>query len=253
MNEYTIESERIDDGIVSLKLFTDNRPHIDGVFVARLALAVEELKADTGLRAVIVEGGSHYFSAGASKEALLAQGQDSLFPKLPEIPRLLLSLPVPTIAAMVGHAIGGGFLMGLWCDIAVLAEESLYGVNAVALGITPVLGATVVLRDALGAPLARELLLTGRMVTGREIKQEGGPLAHSIVPRREVRERACAIAREIADLPYEPVGILKRAMSAKRRAMFEQALEEEEAMASVLFKSAATSDSIAEHYPVAYS
>ena len=250
----TLPIERMDGGIVALRMFTDDAPHIDADFIARLARAVAALKDDATLRVIVVEGGERYFSAGASREALLAKDPPhALFPKLAEIPRLILSLPVPTIAAMTGHAIGGGLVIGLWCDITVLAEESLYGVNAAALGLTPVMGSSLILEEAFGALLARELLLTGRFVTGREIKQCGGPLAHAIVPRGAVCARARAIAQEIADLPPEPIALYKQALSARRRALFERALEVEDALSSNLFSRAGAFDLIGERYPVAYA
>ncbi len=99
---------------------------------------MDELATDDSLHAVLVEGGSRYFSAGADREALLTSGARAEVAKLcDEVPALLLKIPVPTVAAMVGHGVGGGLVLGLWCDMAVLAMESLYGVNFMELGFTP--------------------------------------------------------------------------------------------------------------------
>ena len=254
MKEQTIEIEHMDDGVVSLRMFTDENPYIEASFISTLAKRVEDLKAESGVRAIVVEGGNRYFSAGASREALLATDPKlALLPKVAQIPQLLLSLPVPTIAAMTGHAIGGGFLTGLWCDIVVLAEESLYGINAIALGISPLMGSSVILEEVLGVPLARELLFAGRMVTGREIKECGGSLAHTVVPRATVREQAYSIAWDIADKPQKPVSLFKRALSAKRRAILEQALVVEDEMNAELAEEEDMLALIAEHYPVAYT
>lgn len=254
MNDQNPAMHRMDGGIVSLQISTDDNPYMDGSFVARLASVVEELKGDQSVRAVVIEGGTRYFSAGASREALVAADpQVATIPWIAEIPRLVLSLPMPTVAAMSGHAIGGGFLIGLWCDIAVLAEESLYGINAAALGITPVMGSTMILEQALGAALARELLYTGRIVKGLEIKQWYTPLSHAVVPRANVRERALAIAQEIADVPREPVALFKQALSRKRRAALEQALEIENGMYQDLLCETGALPLIAERYPVSYS
>jgi len=244
----------MDDGIVSLTMFTDENPYIDVSFIPILAKRVEELKDDKSVRAIVVEGGNRYFCAGASREALLATDpEDALLPKIAEIPRLLLSLPVPTIAAMAGHAIGGGFLIGLWCDIAVLADESLYGINAMALGITPVMGSSVILEEVLGAPLSRELLFTGRMVKGLEIKEWNVPLTHTIVPYAGVRDFAFSIAQDIADKPRKPMALYKQALSSKRRKVLELALAAEESMYEQLQSDVDINALIAERYPVAYS
>lgn len=254
MDRQTLAIEPIGGGVVSLRMFVGDEPHIDAAFVVRLARTVAHLGEDATVRVIVIEGGEQYFSAGASREALIAKDpQRALLPKLAEIPRLILSLRVPTIAAMTGHAIGSGLLVGLWCDIAILAEESLYGVNAAALGLPPVMGSSAVLEEALGAPLARELLLTGHLLTGREIKQSCALLAHGIVPRASVRERALALAREIADLPPEPMATYKEALSVKRRAKFEQAIRAEEAIGAKLFSKTGILDQVGERYPVAYA
>ena len=146
--------------------------------------------------------------------------------------------------------LGGGFLVGLWCDIVVLADTSLYGINATALGITPVMGSSVILEEALGAPLARELLFAGRLVTGLEIRNGRGPLAYTILPHDEVRDRAFSIAQEIADNPQKPVSLFKRAISAKRREILEQALTVEKSMCEHLFGDGNALELIAELYPV---
>jgi len=254
VNERTPAIERVDDGIVSFKLFSDENPYIDASFIPMLAKRVSDLNADTSIRAIVVEGGNRYFSAGASREALLATDPEiALIPMIAEIPRLILSLSAPTIAAMVGHAIGGGFLIGLWCDIVILAVESLYGINATALGITPVMGSSVILEEALGAPLARELLLAGRLVTGNEIKNGKGPLTYNILPHDEVRDHAFSIAREIADKPPKAVSLFKGALSAKRREILEQALTVEERMCEHLFGDGNVLGLIAELYPAGYA
>ena len=117
-----------------------------------------------------------------------------------------------------------------------------------ALGFTPGMGATAVLEEAVGAPLARELLYTGRLVKGRELKASGGPLAYAVVPRAEVRERAIATAREIAGIPREALVLLKQTLSARRRATLERAVDGEQSMHADIFAREATRLRIAERY-----
>lgn len=214
------------DGVVSLRISTEARRHLDSSWVASFLPVLERLGSDASVRAVMLEGSTQYFSAGASREALIesaaraksyAQG----------IPYALLALPVPVVAAMAGHAIGGGLLLGLWCDAAVLASESLYGANFMTLGITPGMGATAAVPEAFGAPLGRELLMTGRLLTGREIRDACCPLSHAVRPRSDVFERALAVARDIAAVPREASVILKGHLAAARRASLESALFEQ--------------------------
>jgi len=232
MSELTITP--LDDGLASLRVATDEEPYLGPDTVLQLRGAVARLAALPWLRAVLVEGGARHFSAGASRDALLSGTAAEAIPfYAAELPRLLLAVPVPTIAVMEGHAIGGGFILGLWCDAAVLAEESLYGANFMALGFTPGMGATAVLEETLGAPLARELLFSGRMVKGRTLRSS--LLGHAVVPRAEVRGRAIALAREMADAPREALLLLKGTLAARRREILERAVGEERRMHEAVF------------------
>jgi polyketide biosynthesis enoyl-CoA hydratase PksI len=249
MNDTPLTIEPIAPGIVSLKIASDDQRYLENSTIRALAAAAETLTADQSIRAIVVEGGARYFSAGASRATLIsADPANAITNYVAEVPRLLLGLPVPTIAAIAGHAIGGGLVLGLWCDIALLGEESLYGVNFMALGFTPGMGATMLLEEAVGALLARELLFTGRLMKGRELKAAGGPIAPMVVPCAEVRSRAIAIAQEIAEAPREALVLLKQTLSAKRSASLERALKDEHAMHAALFARAETRSRIAERY-----
>lgn len=251
MNAVSLEISSLSDGVASLRIASDEKPYFERRLVSALVSATERLTADQSVRAIVLQGGTRYFSAGASREALLSMDAGRLISSyVAEVPRALLSLPVPTIAAMKGHAIGGGLALGLWCDIPVLAEESLYGANFMALGFTPGMGCSAILAETFGATLARELLFTGRLMTGRELRVAGGPLSHAVVPRREVDAHALAIAREIAEVPNKALRLLKQTLSARRREILERAVEEERAMHALLFTRAETQALIAERYPV---
>ncbi|MEM9005300.1 MAG: polyketide synthase [Cyanobacteria bacterium P01_F01_bin.86] len=254
--------ETISDGVVSVQIATDENPYEDVWFVPALKHAIETLKADQTLRSVILKGDHRYFSAGGSRAVLVGETPEASQSQtvisnpteyFSEVPRMLLSIPVPTIAAMAGHAIGGGLATGLWCDLVVLAEESLYGANFMALGFTPGMGTTTILEDAFGGPLARELLFTGRLIKGREIKASGGTLAHAVTPYKEVLDQAIAIASEIAEVPREALVLLKKTLSAKRRLLLESAIKAEVDMQTDLFSCSETRLQIAQRYPVANS
>jgi len=236
VSDRTLSIDWVDDGVACLRIASDEAPYAEDWFAPALESAVEKLKEDEGLRAVVLEGGERTFSAGASRELLLSREEATVVWRYaPAIARAILSIPVPSVAAMGGHALGGGFILGLWCDVVVMAEESLYGANFITLGITPGMGSTAILEEAVGAPLARELLFTGRLLKGRELKAACGGIAHAIIPRAEVRGRALAIAREMAQAPREALVLLKAALAGRRRAVFERAVHEEQEMHAMLF------------------
>ena len=233
-------------GIVSLRLATDDAPYIEPGFKERLAAAVEPLKDDASARVVLLEGGDRYFCAGASRESLLRTDAGREVPRYAaELPLLVLDIPLPTIAVMSGHAIGGGFALGLLCDLPLLAEESLYGMNFMALGFTPGMGSTVLLDEALGPRPARELLFTGRLVKGRELKAAGFP---AVAPKAELRRRALDLAHEVAAAPREARVALKSMLAGRRRERLGRAVEEERRVHEALFARGDTAQLIAERY-----
>ncbi|MGH3431271.1 MAG: enoyl-CoA hydratase-related protein [Thermocrispum sp.] len=239
-------------GVASIRIATDESPHAGDRALAALRDAVADVEADPDVRALVLEGGERHFCSGATRETLLGDDAPAAIARLMNgFPRLLLSLRIPTLAMMRGHALGGGLMFGLWCDIAVLAEESLYGANFLSLGFTPGMGSTVLLEEALGAPLAREMLLTGRMVKGREIRSAGAPLSYAVLPRREVSAHTYALARETALASPAAMGLLRSHIAGRRRARLDQALAAELAMHTTVFARPETRKHILESYPTA--
>jgi enoyl-CoA hydratase/carnithine racemase len=243
----TMNVARVEDGVVSLRVATDESPYIGPHTVEALRAAVQEIAALAEARVVLVEGGARHFSAGASRESLVdGAARESIPFYAADLPRLLLQIPLPTIAVMAGHALGGGLVLGLWCDAVVLAEESLYGANFMALGFTPGMGATIALEEALGAPLARTLLFSGQLIKGRALS--GSALGHAVVPRALARDRALALAREMAIAPRISLELLKRTLAARRLAALETAVAEERVMHEIMFSRAETRALIAHRH-----
>lgn len=216
------------DGIVSLPIATDHDRYLDEAWLHSFSAALEALGEDESVRVVILEGGGRYFCAGASRDSLLASVAGA-WTYAARIPHLLLDLPIPIVAAMAGHAIGGGLVLGLWCDGLVMSAESLYGANFMALGFPPGMGATFAVPEAFGASLGRELLWSGRLMTGREIRDACCPLSHAVHSRAEVFRRALALGREMAETPPDSARLFKRQLAVGRRARLGEALAAEEA------------------------
>ena len=231
---------------MSLRFSSEEASYGNTTSLVALAEILGQIKADPEIRVLILEGGQRSFFHGASKEFLVEAELPEIASVAGDVPRLILSLPIPTIAAMSGHAVGGALILGLCCDIPLLAEEALYGVNFLTLGFTPGLGATAILEDSVGAPLARELLFTGRLYKGRYFR--GGPLNKAILPRAEVLNRAMSIASEIGRRSPAAVQMLKDALSSRRRHRLEAALAEEREMHKICFSDPQVRATIAARY-----
>ena len=128
--------------------------------VRGLVEAFAEVDRRSEIRAVLLAAEGDVFSAGAPRELLERLAGGSMRPGDILLPRLLLCCPVPVIAAMAGHATGGGLALGLAADIVLMADESRYGFPFMDLGFTPGMGSTVLCEHVLSPAVAHELLYT---------------------------------------------------------------------------------------------
>lgn len=182
----------------------DNRNSMTPDVLAGLRDAVARIREDTTLRCVIVTGRGKSFCAGADFKSQARRDEDSDGSRAAHerafamySPFLsLLDVEIPTIAAMQGHAIGGGLGLALVCDLRVANREARYGANFVRLGLHPGMATTYLLPRLLGVPRAVELLLTGRIIDGAEAAEVG--LANHAVEPERVLDKARELAREIA-------------------------------------------------------
>ena len=208
----------VDDTVAEITLNRpENRNSMTEDVFRGLQEAVAAVRADRKLRCVIVTGRGKSFCAGADFKSGVQRGDgdDYISPNERSFamyqPFLtLLDIEVPTIAAMQGHAVGGGLGLAVVCDIRIANAESKYGANFTRLGLHPGMATTYLLPRLVGIPRAAELLLTGRLVNGREAAEYG--LANHAVPGEQVLEKAREIAREIADAAPLAVRWTKRSL-----------------------------------------
>ncbi|MFJ6936949.1 enoyl-CoA hydratase/isomerase family protein [Streptomyces sp. NPDC101132] len=122
----------------------------------------------------------------------------------------VLELPVPTIAAVHGFALGGGFELALSCDVIVADETALVGLPEVSVGVIPGGGGTQLLPRRVGAARAAELIFSARKVEAAEARALG--MVDELVPAGQDRTRALELAGVMAG--NSPVGLraAKRAL-----------------------------------------
>ena len=164
------------------------------------ALALLEGAAPGDVRAIVVTGvGERAFSAGSHVGEFEAQrgpgGRERL--ELEErTSTRLAALPMPTIAAIEGNALGGGLELALACDLRVASARAKLGLPEVRLAVIPGAGGTQRLPRVVGLARAKELILTGRVLDADEAARIG--LVHEVVPAGEAVNRATEIGEEIA-------------------------------------------------------
>jgi len=192
-----------------------NRNSMTPELLDAFAAASAEARADTEARCVIVTGTGTSFSAGADFKATLQREGDLRAPNeksyaMYEPFLSLLDLDVPVIAALNGHAVGGGFGLALVCDIRIGAVDAKYGANFVRLGLAPGMAISYLLPRLVGVARANELLFTGRLVEGREAEALG--ILNHAVPADQVLPTARDIAATIARNAPLAVRATKRAI-----------------------------------------
>ena len=164
------------------------------------ALATLEAASADAVRAVVVSGsGDRAFSAGSHVGEFESQrGPSGRARHQLEsgVARRLAELPMPTIAAIEGNALGGGLELALCCDIRVASKRAKLGLPEVRLAVTPGAGGTQRLPRVVGSARAREMILIGRVLTAAEAERIG--LVHEVVPVGQAVARATAIGEEIA-------------------------------------------------------
>lgn len=166
----------------------------------QLHAALTTLADSADVRAVVVSGsGERAFSAGShigefeGLRGRVAEGK-LLLEKL--VYRQLAELPVPTIAAIEGDALGGGLELALCCDLRVASARARLGMPEVRLAVIPGSGGTQRLPRLIGPGRAKELILTGRILTAEEAEAIG--LVNQVVPAGQARHVADELAAEIA-------------------------------------------------------
>jgi enoyl-CoA hydratase len=131
-------------------------------------------------------------------------------------------LPVPTIAAVNGAAIGAGLSVALACDIRIVADQARLAVPFTSLGLHPGMATTWLLRRACGDTVARDMLLTGRALSGSEGAACG--LMSRAVPAERVRAAALEAAAAVASAAPVATELTKAALAAGGPESFEAAL-----------------------------
>lgn len=237
-----------DDGLAVLRMQDEvGKNAFSQTFVAELVAELERLGRDEAVKVVVLCGLAAVFSAGGDREVLLGLADGKIAPYDLLLTRTLLEVPVPTIAAMAGAAVGGGLVFGLACDLVFLASDRRYGCNFMDLGFTPGMGATRLVQASVGEYVAAEMLLGAQYFRGDQLAARNAQV-NGILPSAEVEARACDVGRRICEKPRHALGLLKRELGLGRRQAFEAARTAESVMHALCFADPATQATIRENY-----
>jgi enoyl-CoA hydratase len=194
-------------GVAVLRL---NRPHVlnalDEALLLALVDAVEDARRDPATRCVLLTGTGRAFSTGADLTQLLGLDAAAFREYVLLLQRLasaMRRLDKPSLAAVNGYALAGGFELAVICDIRLAADTAVFGLPDTPLGLSPTSGMTYLLPRIVGLGWAKHLALTAETIDARQAERIG--LVTGVVPAADLDRVARETARVVASHP--PVGL----------------------------------------------
>jgi len=208
----------------------EKRNAFNGELIEALGRALEQAAADPAARVVIVRGDGPMFSSGMDLHDLqeLAGDPANLRPFRRAILswwNLLEEMPKPTICQIHGGCLGGAFELALAADFRVMAQDAVAGIMEVRVGLLPDVGGCSRLPAIVGLGNAKELIMTGKLIDGREAHRIG--FANRIAPADELDATVEAFAGELASCAPRAVALAKRVLDAAAKPALALTLEQE--------------------------
>lgn len=180
----------------------DKRNALNGQLVAELRQAFAKAAADEGVKVIVLKGNGEAFCAGADLEYLQQLQQNTYDENLADSRELMqlfqeiYLLDKVVIAQVEGHAVAGGCGLVTVCDLSYAVPEAMMGYTEVKIGFIPALVAVFLVRK-IGEGRARELLLTGRLVTAEKAAHDG--LITAVIPAGEIKAHVAKVAASLCN------------------------------------------------------
>jgi enoyl-CoA hydratase/carnithine racemase len=181
---------------------------------AALVAAIEVADHNEDVAAIILAGRGRAFSTGADRKLLakLEHGgraeRVEYFEQGAKLTRAMLHAKTPIIAAVQGYAVGGGVSLMLAADIVLAAEETVFFIPEVELGLPYLWGSTPMLAASLGMHRARNLVMTCDRFSVEDAELWG--LVRSIHPQEQLLQEAEKVAKHIAAMPRQAIAAQKK-------------------------------------------
>lgn len=219
-------------------ILTLNRPEalnaLSRAVMDELVARARAMDVDAGIGAIVLTGSGRAFAAGADigEMAELTASEMYRADWFAGWERLT-AVRTPLVAAVAGHALGGGCELAMMCDVVLAAETARFGQPEINLGVIPGMGGSQRLTHAVGKALAMDMVLTGRTLTADEALRAG--LVSRVVPADRLLEEALAVAAVIASRSKVAATAAKEAVNAAFEQPLSQGLRFERRLFHALF------------------
>jgi enoyl-CoA hydratase/carnithine racemase len=205
----------VSGGVGTIRLDRPPANAIDPELSEGIAAATSEAAQRDDVRALVVWGGERIFAAGADINVMADLDSESVRPVVSALADALAGLeavPMITISAINGYALGGGLELALSTDFRFAAQDSRLGQPEIKIGVFPGAGGTQRLPRLVGSALARDLVYSGRQIGAEEALR--ARLVDRVLPAADVYPTAVEAARGYANGPAEALAAAKASLRA---------------------------------------
>jgi len=215
----------------------EKRNALNAELIRGLAEAFEQTAGDDSVRVLVIKGDGPMFSSGMDLSNLrdLSDNPDAIHELREPILRawnLLEEMPQATIAQIHGGAIGGAMELALACDLRVMAEDAVTGLVETRIGLIPDVGGSSRLPSIVGLGIAKEMIMTGKLIDGREAYRVG--FANRIAPAAELDQATEQLANELLTCAPQAIALAKKVIDAAAKPDFAGSLDREGEAQAVL-------------------
>lgn len=225
-----------DDGPVRILTMTGQPRRgnpMSAALASALLQAIDAAMADPRIRCVVLAGTPTHFCVGADlTEVARLRAVDAVLAGWLDDLDAIRHSRKPIVAAVRGHAVGGGFELALYCDLIVAAEDASFALPETGIGVIAGQGGTQRLAALAGRAIAADLILTGRSLSGREALAHG--VAARAVPTDEVLPTAIGLAKAIAARSAVAVSFARQVLQESTEGHLRQSLRTERLLAALV-------------------
>jgi dihydroxynaphthoic acid synthetase len=198
---------------------TINRPQVLNAFreqtLDELIDAVKSTREDASIVAAVITGsGDKAFSAGGDFQAMMKLNRANAMhwnDRMLGLAMTIRGVPIPVIAMVHGHCMGGGHELALWCDLVISADDGVFGQTGAKVGACPTVGATQYIPRLIGDRLAKEMIFLCRTFGAEEAVKIG--LINKVVPKAELREATEEWCRQMKGYSGQTLRATKKSLN----------------------------------------
>lgn len=216
-----------DGAVATLVLANGPANTVDPGLIERLVAGLPAITEDADVRCIVIRGAGRIFVGGADIRVMRRLDPETYraMRRWTEVQRILEEAPKPVVAAMNGHALGGGAELALACDLRILHARATFGFPETRLGIFPGAGGSQRLPRLVGPHRAKRLIFDGTRLSADEALAQG---LVDIVAGDDFDAAVATEAQRLAALPTATIGLIKRAVLEGLALPLRQALDEVE-------------------------